>query len=79
MHFDQGFPSLSNLYKLLAQASDDMDQETIFATQRTPLNDKEQPSKIARVVATSDTARWKASFSAGVYAPRFELEVGTIQ
>ncbi|UZJ55550.1 hypothetical protein CBS101457_004870 [Exobasidium rhododendri] len=69
---EPGFPSLSNPYKLLAQASGGNEQRSIFSTHGLSAENGEQSSRQAKAVASSDVIRWRASFSAGKYAPRYE-------
>lgn len=75
---DPGLPSLSNPYKFLAQASHVVEQDTIFSlSHHQTLAGVSEPSDlIAEAVETSDVARWRASFSAGVYTPRIEPRKG---
>lgn len=63
-----GLPSLSNPLKLLAQASDEVEEESIFSFSQ----QQQRALRVAQTVETSDISKWKSSFSAGLYAPRHE-------
>lgn len=74
---DAGYPSLSNPLKLLAHASQHLEQDSIF-----PQNsifprlqdgkDQQHSSTVSRAVETSNVSLWRASFGAGMYTPRYE-------
>lgn len=71
---DPGLPSLSNPFKLLFQASNDEEQQTMLSVANSPASRAQQASSssMAQAVEASDLARWRTLFSAGLYQPRYE-------